>query len=638
MKHQTRLLVAVLIMAVMACAPFGGGGGAGGGLPSPTPPPIPTKPALTPTSPGVATQPQSSSGPQIQPMAFVYGSARGAHLGIYLLGATGETYSGLDLKDVLNAVWPAPSPDGNKIAFVSEQSDLLINGIFIYNRSDGTVTQLTQGDGTHPQWSPDGSKIAYTCNTGGASIGLHTVNTDVCVINADGSGQVNLTSDNPRLDAYPHWTQDGRIVFMSSRDLPTTGLFSEVYIMNGDGSGVTALTSDKKALNSYPSVSPDGTKIAFESNRDVGVGSEIYIMNIDGTKPLRLTNDNVWNQNPVWSPDGNKILYAKAGADGNIDLYQVNTDGSNEFRLTHDGAEDGGLRLGHAWLPQPVTVESPDREDKPSVTVKLPQGSSAASNGILFAASSFNCSVCLETGIYFVSFDGANLTKLPLTGLYPAWSPDFTRIAVVQDGELVIANADSSNPTVVTHAHYNLSALQWNKDGSQILATCQPYVQFDTCLIDPKTSAINDITQNVTFDTGLANASYASADRILIGKTITDLLGVQVGSAIAPGRVSPDGAKFAFIESRQLSVGSFPDAGDAERITHDPTTKGFPIWSPDSLMVFYTAAPGDGGIYLWGIRADGVNGPKQLVGKPIVAGPTPRPTLLTTWLGYSWAP
>jgi len=639
MKRYLRLSLMLFALTMTACG-LGGPNAPVGGPPSPTPPPIPTKPIITPTLPPSAT-PADVTGPQAQPMTYLYGSARGERLGIYLLSDSGEFVAPIDLGETANATWPALAPDGDQIAFVAEQSDLLINGIFVYNRVTGSTGQITQADGMHPQWSPDSTKIAFTCNTGGKSIGLQTTATDVCVINADGSGQVNLTADSPALDAYPHWTLDSHIVFMSSRNLTGTGLFSEIYIMNADGSNVTQLTSDKTAWNAYPSVSADGTQIAFESNREVGVGSELYTMAIDGSKQARVTNDKVWNQNPVWSPDGSKLLFAKTGGDGNIDLYLINTDGSNEFRLTKDVGEDGGLRLGHAWLARPVPADTPPHEDTPSVKTTPPNGSSAASNGLLFSASNFNCvEDCLETGIYFVGFDSAGLRKLPISGLFPAWSPDFTRIAYIQDGELFISNADSSDPTQITHAHYNLAAIQWSGDGNQILATCQPYGQFDTCIIDPTTGGISNITQNITIGTGIPYASYISADRILIGQVIVDLLGVQVGSTptYTSGRVSPDSAQFAFVKDRQLSIGAFPDQGGATRITHDPTTKGFPIWSPDGVRVFFTSAAGDGKIFLWGMRADGAEPAYLMSVRAIAAGPAARPDILNTYLGYSWAP
>jgi hypothetical protein len=76
---------------------------------------------------------------------------------------------------------------------------------------------------------------------------------------------------------------NGKISFVSSRD----GNY-EIYIMNADGSGQVNLT-DNPAFDGTPSFSADGQKIAFISDRD---GNEdICIMNSDGSGQVNLTNN-----------------------------------------------------------------------------------------------------------------------------------------------------------------------------------------------------------------------------------------------------------------------------------------------------------------------------------------------------------
>jgi Tol biopolymer transport system component len=267
----------------------------------------------------------------------------------------------------------------------------------------------------------------------------------------------------------------------------------------------------------------------------------------------------------------------------------------------------------------------------------LPNGTSPVSNGILFAANNFNCSDCLETGIYFVTFDGANITKVPnVAGLYPAWEPKYERFAYVQDGEVFIANADGTGSTQLTHAHASISSLDFDTDGSQILATCQPYGEFDICLIDAKTGAVRNITPTLSGTAGIPYPSFFGEDRILVGRVIIDSLGIQIASAPASGRISPDGTRFAGIMNRQI-VNVAPDGTDQRRITRDSPAKGFPIWSPDGTWIFYSVAPGDGRIYLYGARADGSSAPFQLVTRPIAAGPGPN-SPVDVYLGYSFTP
>ncbi|NJD08887.1 MAG: hypothetical protein FIB01_00090, partial [Gemmatimonadetes bacterium] len=131
------------------------------------------------------------------------------------------------------------------------------------------------------------SKIAF-------KVGF-TANSDIFVMDADGSHLTNLTNDG-MWDETPAWSPDGRrIAFGSLRvDSPGGGDSGfEIYVMNADGSNVTRLTNNA-AQDRSPSWAPDGSKIAFKSDRDAGPYSfQIYVMNADGSNQKRLTNSKV---------------------------------------------------------------------------------------------------------------------------------------------------------------------------------------------------------------------------------------------------------------------------------------------------------------------------------------------------------
>src|SRR5438132_9308915 len=95
---------------------------------------------------------------------------------------------------------------------------------------------------------------------------------------------------------------NGKIAFDSDR----TGT-EQIFVMNADGSGQTNLSNNFKIDNFAPSWSPDGTKIAFYSDR---TGTfQIFVMNADGSGQINLSNNAIFDENPSWSPDGTKIPF-----------------------------------------------------------------------------------------------------------------------------------------------------------------------------------------------------------------------------------------------------------------------------------------------------------------------------------------
>lgn len=223
-----------------------------------------------------------------------------------------------------------PGTNG-KIAFISTRDGN--HEVYVMNPDGSGQTNLTKNDAydAHPEWSPDGTKIAFSSDRD-TSFG----DFQIYVMNADGSGVTRLTN-NPGWDVEPSWSPDGTKIAFSRE--------GEIHVMNADGSGVTALTFGRS-----PSWSPDGTKIAFSAPASGG-GSDIYVMNSDGTGQTNLTNNFGFNGAPDWSPDGTKIIFNAAGREpilpGVIEVYIINADGTDAELLTPLGLFDGAP----SWSP-----------------------------------------------------------------------------------------------------------------------------------------------------------------------------------------------------------------------------------------------------------------------------------------------
>ncbi|MDQ3954970.1 MAG: DPP IV N-terminal domain-containing protein [Actinomycetota bacterium] len=214
-----------------------------------------------------------------------------------------------------------------KIAFATSRDGHL--EVYVMNADGSGQTNLTNdpAEDFDPAWSPDGTKIAFQSDRDG--------NEEVYVMNADGSEQTNLTN-NASNEGDPAWSPDGtKIAFTTFRDGNL-----EIYVMNADGSAQTNLTSDA-AADGLPAWSPDGTKIAFTSNR--GGDNDVYVMNADGSAQTNLTSDAAPDGATAWSPDGTKIAFTS-----NHEIYVMNADGSARTNLTNN---DNTFDDWAAWSP-----------------------------------------------------------------------------------------------------------------------------------------------------------------------------------------------------------------------------------------------------------------------------------------------
>ncbi|MCA1600706.1 MAG: hypothetical protein LC776_03330 [Acidobacteria bacterium] len=153
-----------------------------------------------------------------------------------------------------------------------------------------------------PDWSPVGGRLVFTSH---AATDDHNnaVTTEIYVIDPDRKGKPVRLTDNAEEERAPSWSLDGRrIVYSCRKGAPGRegGIRTfEICVMNADGTGQVRLTNN--TIGDLTSTwSPDGTKIMFH-RRVGGRGQfQLFVINADGTDEKQLTSPPGLSGFPNW--------------------------------------------------------------------------------------------------------------------------------------------------------------------------------------------------------------------------------------------------------------------------------------------------------------------------------------------------
>lgn len=335
---------------------------------------------------------------------------------ILRITADGSHAEQLTHTEAVRELYPQWSPDGSRIAYLADQFSppyAFLLGVMSVQGTDTITEAITlESDDvatSMPAWSPNGAQIVFSTIAKVYLAQVEDAEIDVTMIDLPGDETISTA---------PDWSPDGHSLLF--------GTSAGIYVLASDGTGLRLLS----AQGSEPTWSPDGRQIAFSTPDGISV------INADGSGLKQLTTVGVF---PRWSPDGKRIAFAdkQTWIDAAGDLYLMNADGTDMHLLVHDPAggvsgyqwSPDGTRLAYGilvgWISFELYIITVDQ----GTVVPLKLGSFSPDSYFLdWSADSkhvvVNATLIHLNSTYVVSADGQDVVLLPYTGSAPQWSPD----------------------------------------------------------------------------------------------------------------------------------------------------------------------------------------------------------------------
>jgi eukaryotic-like serine/threonine-protein kinase len=368
---------------------------------------------------------------------------------------------------------PALSPDGKMVAFVWNGENQDNRDVYVKLVDEGVPFPLTDdpADDLSPSWSPDGRLIAFrrqSADRGG-----------IYIVPALGGSERKLSSLNSVIAEIGNtkaldWSPNGK--FLASSERPSRALPPRIFLLAVDTGEKKSLTSGPGDL--FPAFSPDGENLLFCRAGLPGRRFDLYRVRVGGGEPRPVTSDHDRSSvSGAWTAGGGEIIFVGDWYEGG--LFRVNAQGGEPQPLS-PGGQFGFYpsisRQGHRLVYSEQTYDtdiwrvdlSPALNGKPSALTRLISSSRREDT--------------------------------------PHFSPDGKRIVFSSNRsghwEIWVCDSDGRNSVQLTSfgGPYITGTPRWSADGETIAFDSRPGGQSDIFVINVESRVQRNLTANSYHD------------------------------------------------------------------------------------------------------------------------------------------